>query len=714
MRAVTLTLTLATFSLAHAEEGMWMPEQMADIVPAWQERGLKLDVNALSDPMGAPLGAIVSLGFCSASFVSPDGLIATNHHCVERFLQYASDDEANRHRDGFTATSRADERHAGPDARLRIVDAIEDVTDKVLEGIKPRTPDAKRVDLISNNRKALVDACEASGARCSVVSHYGASTYRLVRSTELRDVRVVYAPPMSVGQFGGDIDNWMWPRHSADFALLRAYTGPDGAPADHADENIPYKPPVHLSLSTEGIAADDVVMVAGFPGRTNRHARAEVFAWYSTQMLPLRQELLAEMIHVLGTFTDQDPKVDAKLGPALSSLNNGYKNGKGLLDAMSRTDLVGPKRATEASFLDWVQSDPRRRRSLKRPISDLDAAEAQARTKAMQDMIPAMMLRSVDLLSVARTAVRRATEAAKPDAERDEGFRDRDLPRIRARFDRLDASLHPESDRALFEMLLDRYDALPAEQRVPPLDALLAKHGSRDAALDALYASTDLTRAEARRALLDADLATLRSATDPWVALAVALEDWDAPRREADKALDGRLQRLRAVWFEAWRDWHIDRGAPLYDDANSTLRISIGVVEGYPVADGLLATPQTRLSGLIRKVGPAPFDAPAALVERAQRGPEHPLADPALGDVPVNFLSTLDITGGNSGSAILDAQGRLIGLAFDGNWESIASDWIFDREVARCIGVDLRYMLWDLEGQEGSAWVLEELGYNRR
>lgn len=246
-----MLLALA-LSLATAGEGMWLPEQ----VPALglDEQGLELAAEQLSDPLKHPLGAIVSLGFCSASFVSEDGLIATNHHCVTSFLQYLSDADNPVFATGYAAATRADEPTLGPTARVRVVEKLTDVTDVVLGKVGRRTSDAKRHQRIDEATKTLVAECEAQpGRRCYVAPQFGGSTYRLIQTLELQDLRMVYAPPDAVGQFGGDVDNWMWPRHSADFAFLRAYVAPDGSPAPYADDNVPYQPPHHLEVATEGV-----------------------------------------------------------------------------------------------------------------------------------------------------------------------------------------------------------------------------------------------------------------------------------------------------------------------------------------------------------------------------------------------------------------------------------------------------------------------------
>ena len=703
-------LALLTLS-ALADEGMWLPEQLPAVGPAFTDRGLELDPAKLADPLQAPLGAIVSLGFCSASFVSPDGLIATNHHCVEGFLQYNSSGEANRHRDGFLAGDRAGELSVGPAGRVWVVEKIEDVTAKMTAGIKKRTSDAARNAALEDAEKRLIAACERQpNRRCRVAGYDGGGSYRLITALELKDIRLVYAPAMSLGQFGGDVDNWMWPRHSGDFALLRAYVAPDGSAAAYAEGNVPYKPKHWLEIDPTGAEPDSFVMVAGYPGRTNRHARARSLAWMAREYLPLQRDLLTMMAGILQQHADADPEAAARLGASISSLQNGLKNSDGLLVGLKRGGLVEKREAHEAEILAWVAKDPALSREIGPALEEQAALLDREHAEAVRELLLNWATRSADLLGVATSAIRWADERQKPDIKRELGYQDRDVERRRASFEALDKSLHLPSDRAVFGAILERYGQLPADARIASLDAWIAARGGLGPALDALYADPALARAEERLKLLELDAAALRASDDPWVSLALAIEAWAGPRREKKKADRGAHQRLDPAWYRALDAWHRAQGRTLYQDANSTLRITLGHVAGYAPQDGLIATPQTTVAGFAAKVGDAPFDAPADVVARAATAPKSRFADAKLGDVPVNFLATLDITGGNSGSAVLDGRGRFVGLAFDGNWESIASDWIFLPEVTRTICVDVRFLGWVLEGTPGAAPLLAELG----
>ncbi len=695
---------------AIAAEGMWLPEQVPAVAPAFADKGLRLDPAALADPLGDPLGAIVSLGGCSASFVSADGLVATNHHCVEGYLQYLSTPEINRHQDGFVAPTRADEAWAGPGAKLRIVERVTDVTTAMLKGVSARTSDRDRKAKLEANDKVLVATCEKQAdRRCFVTGYFGGSTYRLVQTFEIEDVRVVFAPPMSVGQFGGDVDNWMWPRHGADFAFLRAYVSPTGEAATFAPENVPYRPPHHLKLAPTGVSEGDFVMIAGFPGRTARHRLHAELAWEAAERLPRTIERAEVAIRVLEGHAASSTEAAGKVGPRISGLANRKKKSEAVLEGVAQHHVLEAVAAEEAALVQRMTEDPAQWSSARRAYDELKVAIAESQGRAAQgDLVGDLF--TAALLGTAYDALRWANERMKPDPKRELGFQDRDLQRRLEGAARLERSLHLPADRDLFILALDRYLAAPAELRLPAVDAWIANAGGRDAALEALYTDPVLSDAEARADVYWVSLASLTASADPWMQLARALDPWLTAEREADKARSGASQRLRAAWMSAKRALLEANGLPMYDDANGTLRLTFGHVQGYAPQDGLIATPFTKLSGIPPKAGPAPFDVPPSLLDRVPSGPTSRWAAPALGDVPVDFLCDLDITGGNSGSAVLDGQGRLVGLAFDGVWESVASDWHYLDPVNRTVVVDLRYMLWTLEGEPGAARLMNELG----
>jgi Peptidase S46 len=705
-----LALLLAT-STGSAFEGMWMPEQVPTLEARLKAIGMELDPQVLADPFGAPLGAVAGLGFCTASFVTGDGLLLTNHHCAEGFLQYASTEQDDYARDGFRAAAPANEVAAGPGARIWIVERIDDVTGRVMSGVNPRTADRARFDRIEKNGNALVAACERQAHhRCHVASFYGGAEYRLVTQRELRDIRLVYAPPLSVGSYGGEIDNWMWPRHAGDFAVLRAYVAPDGSSAGYSPENVPYRPKKTLDLGEGGVREGDMVMVAGFPGGTERHLLAVEAAFEAEQQLPREISLLGEAIALLEARSASEPASRPKLQAPIGWLGNSLKDSQGTLDGFRRSQVVERKRQGDDELRKWLAADEKNRRSGLAAFDELEALIATEQKTAERDALIGRLLQWSDLMWVAWKGVRQANEDLKPDAERDAGYQDRDRVRTLDASDELTQTLVLGADRDLLRLVLMHAAHLPADQRILPVDALLAQQGGIEGALDHMYGQTTLVDRQARRRILTLSAKGISSEEDPFVAFARELNDWHAPIRDDEKVRSGAKSRLRADVLKSRLAWQAANApdAPVYPDANNTLRLSFGVVQGYSPADAVTYEAFSSLTGMVAKTGPAPFDAPANLVTAARQAPEPRLMDPLLNDVPVNFLSTLDITGGNSGSPVLDRTGNLVGLAFDGNYESIASDWLFDQNLTRCIAVDIRYVLWLLEN-DGARWVADAL-----
>lgn len=700
-------MLLMLLASAWADEGMWTPEQVPAMAETLTEMGLTVDPAALASPLTEPLNAIVSLGFCSASFVSPDGLIATNHHCVSGYLQYNSTGERNLARDGYTASDRAGELSVGPSGRIYVLERIDDVTERVQSRLKRRMSDAQRQDAISLVRKEIIAECEAApGYRCRVASFYEGLSYRLIVNRELSDIRLVYAPPDSVGSYGGDIDNWMWPRHTGDFSLLRAYVAPDGSAAPYSEENVPYQPAHHLPMATDGVSPGDFVMVAGYPGRTRRHDRASELRYSAESSIPGRLTMYTELGEMLRGHAADNEDAAARLAAPIGYLANSEKNNTELLALLSSGSLLDDKDAADAELTAWVMADRKRKRTYGGALEELEATIERSQAHQERTELVGWMMWIPDLLGVAHYAYRLSGEREKPDMERKEGFQERDQERTAARFSRLERTLYLPSDRDGMAIILRRHAALPAAQQVEPLTTWIADHGGLDEALNTLYTSPSLAETDARLALLEMDRAALEASTDPWVSLAVTMEGWLSQQRVTSEQLSGAMARLRPLYMQALIDMRGESG--LYPDANSTLRLTFGHVQGWSPEDGAVFLPQTTLSGMVAKAtGEVPFDAPEGLLSRA--GEESRWSDDALEDVPVNYLSTLDITGGNSGSATLNAAGEFVGLAFDGNVDSIGADWAFG-PTSRTIHVDVRYMLWVMESEPDAGWLLEELG----
>ncbi len=716
MRYTALAAAMAmtgTFGagLAHAGEGMWVPQQLPEIAGPLKKAGLKLNAKQLADLTGDPMGAVVSLGGCTASFVSPKGLVVTNHHCAYGAIQLNSTPEKNLMRDGFNAAAPGDEVSAGPNARIYALDSIQDVTQQVKDAIAAAPDAIGRTRALENIEKSLVAACEAdAGFRCRLYSFSGGNVYRLFRNLEIKDVRLVYAPPGSVGNYGGEVDNWMWPRHTGDFSFYRAYVGKDGKPAAYSADNVPYQPKHWLKIATQPLGAGDFVMVAGYPGSTSRYALSEDFdntAQWTYPTVGGHYKKLVAMVQAEGA---KNPDVAVKYASTVRGWQNTMKNYDGQLDGFRRIGASEKKHAEDAAVLEWLRKQGAKGEPALAAHDTLVRIGDQARANRERDLVFSQF-RNTGAIGAALQLYRLSIERAKPDPEREQGYQQRDLPSFEGAMKQMERRYDPKMDRQLQAYWLGEYLKLPAAQRIPALDKWLG--GSDDKAikraLDKL-AKTKLGGTEQRMSLMQTDRAAFDKSKDPAIQLAVAIMPTVLKLEEEGKTRAGDILVARPLYLQAVADYKKSKGQFVYPDANSSLRITFGNVMGYTKTDGSKQLPFTKLEEVAAKAtGSDPFDAPQSLLDAIAAKRYGGLTDKRLGTVPVNFLSNLDITGGNSGSPVLDGSGKLVGLAFDGNWESVSSNWVFDPTMTRMIAVDQRYMRWIMQEVYPAPELLKEL-----
>ncbi|MDE0420259.1 MAG: S46 family peptidase [Gammaproteobacteria bacterium] len=710
-----LVAAIASWSVvAHAREGMFTPDQLPAIAADLREAGLKLHPDKLNDLTAFPMAAVVSLGGCTASFVSPQGLVVTNHHCARGSVQFHSKPERNYLEEGFLAASMADELPAPPGARVYVALDAEDVTARIAGDLDPALAPRDRYQAMEDRRKAVMKECESDpGHRCRVSSFFGGLQYKRIKYLEIRDVRLVYAPADAVGRYGGDVDNWRWPRHTGDFAFYRAYVSPAGEPADHSPDNVPYEPEHHLAVSAAGLDDGDFVMALGYPGGTSRYARHVTVENLFEREYPRSVARSRERIAVIEAAAPEGSDLRIRYTGQLAGINNGMKNREGQLEGARRQRLVERRAQRDAALDAWI-GDNAGKGQLADAIRGYDAL-ARENAAASRRYYHYNAARGSQLFGIARRLYRLAREQEKPDAEREPGYQERDLRFFRQGLSRLDRRYHATVDKALWMYALRGYLAEPDENRVGAFDEALGLADDTDEAtlssiLDAYYANTVLEDAETRLSLMDATATALEEHDDPFLRLATAVYDSDMAREEAGKTRSGRGHLLRPQYMQAIIDWQRSQGQTTYPDANGTLRITYGTVLGGSPMDGLIYEPFTRLEGILEKdSGIAPFNAPVGLLERARAKDHGAYRLESIGSVPVNFLTDLDSTGGNSGSPTLNANGELVGLLFDGTLESVVSDWDFNPRNTRTIHVDTRYMLWVMEKIDNADWLIDEM-----
>ena len=711
-----------------ADEGKWMPQQIPVLAERLRTLGFAGDAQAFADLTGQPMGAIVSLGNCTGSFVSPDGLIATNHHCVTGALQYNSTPQRNLLVDGYLAKTRAEELSNGPGSKIWVTVSVKDVTDEIAGKIDPKLDDLALHDLIERRLKQRTTACETGGLRCKVASFFEGLSYYEIAQLEVPDVRLVYAPAEGIGNFGGEADNWRWPRHTGDWSFYRAYVGPDGTPAAYAEANVPYKPKQWLKVEPAGVKEGDLVFVTGYPGVTRRlatHAEVkEAVEW----TFPRTIRTFQEQIDLLSALGKQDPALEIKASARVQGLNNTLTNRKGMLEGLVGGGLLALKEKREQQLVAWIAGDAARQKEYGDVFPALAELQADKEKTRERDALLTQLLGgsplaagASPLLHAAHTALRLAAERPRPDEEREAGLQQRDLSRIREQQERAQRTLDPRLDRALLGYWMRHAAALPADQRISGLDKAaglttgMAKADSEaaiEAYLDRLIAGTKLTDKEARLALFEKSKADIAATRDSFVDLALALDPLYQMTRKAEDRRYGRSLRVRPRYAKALL---AEAGGLVAPDANSTLRVTYGQVKARPNAqDGIDYRAFTTLAGIERKhTGEGEFDAPdaqLAAIQALRAGKASRYVVPELGDVPVDFLSTVDITGGNSGSPTLNGRGEFVGLVFDGTFDTVASDYVYDPVRTRSIHADVRYLLWNMTEADGASHLVEEMG----
>lgn len=712
-----LTVLLLFGASARAYEGKWTPEQVTQLGDAQLKKwGLQLPAKKLWDPKtgkGLLQGAVWIDG-CSAAFVSPDGLLVTNHHCLFSILQEHSTKEKNLIKEGYLAKSRAEEL-TGKTERVRVPRKFTDVTKEMLAAVPSGADDLARFRALEKKGKELVAECEKRPAtRCQIASFDGGLWYTLVDTLELADVRLVYAPPLSVGEYGGEIDNWMWPRHTGDFAIGRVYLGADGTGKTYAPDNVPYKPEFFFPLSKKGVTEDDFVMVLGYPGRTYRALIAEEVAERRDNFFPARRDLYAEWISAIDRSTEKDEGAAILMADDLKSLHNRKKNAEGQLAGFARGKLLEKRQANEERVIAWAKTVKVQDEALK-ARDELEALAKKERSGFLRDFLvdhlhPFGGVTISKSLFLPTTLVRAARERKKADLDRDPSYMDRNRDRLRDALEREQKRLDVKTDKLLTLSFIRHALKLPKDARISGIDKAFAGVADTELPkkLDELYAKSKVLDAAERGKMFGESEEQLRARKDPLLELGFGLADDVAARVDRRDTYEGAVSRLRPSWRRAVI---AEAGKPVDPDANSTLRVTFARVKGYSPQDAVWMKPQTTLSGMLAKDRNAPpFDPPARIEAAAAAGKLGPWKDNKLRDVPVAFLADADTTGGNSGSPTVNAKGELVGVNFDRVWENVANDFGYNPDIARNVSADVRYLLWILDQVEDAGPLLKELG----
>ncbi len=687
-----------------ADEGMYPLSEISRL--DLKSKGLEIDIKEIYNPEGVSLvDAICQVGGGTGEFVSADGLILTNHHIAFSGVADASTPENDYLKNGFTARTRAEEVPA-KGYICRITEAYRDVSKEVLSVVSADMAPDKRSDAILGQMKDLAKKEEAGreNISCEVSEMFPGKSYVLFTYRIIKDVRLVYVPPQSIGNYGGEIDNWIWPRHTGDFSFLRAYVAADGKTAEFSKDNVPFKPKRFIKVAPKGVNEGDFVFILGYPGRTYRHKTSHYIGLWEKTILPFLSKRYDYMIETMESMSRNDRALQLRFADNIKGYANATKNYKGKMQGLRRLGLVDKRKAEEAGLQQFINADKTLKGKYGETLGQLAQVYADYERFAVQELAVTMLGRNEYLAMLASVVKSLDTEL---DAEKRDRLRDA----IQKHY----GDIHHDTETHFLATLLLQLNSLPEAQR-PAAAAAFAKEAAEtdEAAIARIQKSFDasvLGDAKRLAALVDLNKAAITNSKDPFVALVrdMAAINEDIIKRR--RVRDGELKRLEAEYIDAKMAWQQKDFIP---DANSTLRLTYGYIRGYAPADATYYSPQTTLRGLIDKnTGVEPFDLPPQLVELFNtKNYDKSYEDELLKDVPVAMLYNMDTTGGNSGSPVLNARGELVGVNFDRAYEATVNDYQWSEDYSRSIGADIRYVLFIAKHLGRADFLLKELGVN--
>ncbi len=698
------------------DEGMWLPMFVERLnYTDMQKAGLKLSPQEIYDINNASLkDAIVSLGggFCTAEVVSPKGLLFTNHHCAYDVIQKHSSIEHDYLTDGFWARSHEEELpNEGLTASFLV--KMDDVTSRVMERITPEMSESERSAAIAKVVEILKQEEAADGKyEVSVKGFYnGNEFYRFVYEV-YKDVRLVGAPPSAIGKFGGDTDNWMWPRHTGDFSILRIYSGPDGKPAEYSKENIPLKPKHFLKISVDGVEREDFAMIWGYPGTTDRYRTSHGIQATLNEINPAIIKVSGRILEIMKADMDKSDEVRIKYASNYAGLANFWKNKIGESRGLKRLNVYDKKKAIEDHFDAWVKADESRVEKYGTVLQDLSDSYANftetnynarlwnfqlALFGSQMMQFPLQTQGIINILKSGQKGEELQASLAPFYAMGEGQFKNYNAP----------------TEEKILAAILEMYrQDIPAES-LPDIYNLIDKKYKGDVKLFAkkVFETSVLATPEKYNAFLaKPSLKTFEK--DLSYKLTNSFYNSFMTQNKNTGPVNEKLKRAQRLFVDGLRKANPDK--VYYPDANSTMRVTYGKVLDYFPADAVHYDYVTYMEGIIEKEDPTndEFIVPAKLKELYEKKDFGKWADKD-GRMVVNFLSHNDITGGNSGSPVINAKGDLIGIAFDGNWEAMSGDIAFETELQRTINVDIRYVMFIIDKYAGASNIIEELVFTR-
>ncbi|MBQ7467413.1 MAG: S46 family peptidase [Bacteroidales bacterium] len=678
---ISILAFAAFLAPASADEGMWLPALISQRIGDMQAKGFKLTAEDIYSVNQASLkDAVVLFGSgCTGELVSNDGLLFTNHHCGYGYIQKHSSVEHDYLKDGFWALSRAEEL-ANPGLTVSFLEYMQDVTAAVLKGYDPATmTEEDRQRIVNENSNALKAEAvkDGIGLKASVEALYYGNQYFLFVFRVFSDVRLVGAPPSSIGKFGGDTDNWMWPRHTGDFSIFRIYADKNNNPAKYSEDNVPYHPKKFFKISRAGVKEGDFTFVYGCPGSTREYVTSDEVSYITEVSDPQKIDLRTQRLQIQKKYMGQDQAVRIKYSSKNASTANAWKKWQGEVKGVLKNKIVDRKKAYEARFRQWAKGT-----QYDGLLDKLAAVYARRNPYYIAYEYYNETIRSIEVLNFA-AQFRKDGRTKALDGAIENFFKDYYKP----------------IDEEIFVAMMTAFDKqLPDEFKPQYFKDKLAQFGSIEAWKNSLFASTVFADKEKVLAIKEGEILN----SDPAIEMFSAFNSWfTKDLRPVVMETNNELRLLYRDYMRGQMEFEKDKA--FYPDANLTLRVAFGKVAGYKPADAIEYKPVSTLKGIMEKDNPDIFDynIPQTLRDIYAEGGHE--------DQPVCFIATNHTTGGNSGSPVLNADGNLIGINFDRVWEGTMSDIAFDPEVCRNISLDVRYLLFNIEAIGHAAYLFEEM-----
>lgn len=706
-RFLLILISIVCALPAFAKEGMWLPYLLKQLNEAdMQEMGLQLSAEDIYSVNQSSLKDAVLIfgGGCTGEMISDQGLVLTNHHCGYGRIQYHSSVEHDYLTDGFWAMDRSEEL-PNPGLTVTFIVSMEDVTEEVLTGITDQTSEAERDSLIRMRSKELIEQrTEGTHYTGEVKAFYHGNQYILIRKETFKDVRLVGAPPSSIGKFGFDTDNWVWPRHTGDFSLFRVYANADNKPADYSPDNVPYKPRHHFPISLNGYKADDFTMVFGFPGSTQEYLPAVAVEYVLHKSNPAKIRMRDTSLEIVGKAMASSPKINIQYAAKQSGIANAWKKWIGQSRGLERMGAIEKKRALEQEFTDRVESNPDWKKRYGTILAEYDRLYTEIEPyRFARELLIEYYYYGPEVFGFANR-FNALTEPAKNEEERAKTI-EKLIKRTESHF----KDYNMPTDRALVKAMTPMY----LEYLQPGLVPSSLKTWSEDlAAVDKVFEKSLFTDEQRMLDFLNGFKSNKVKAIEKDPAFRLARDILQTYRQQVEPRyleLQRELGELDRVYMEALMEV-LPKYKKYYPDANFSLRLTYGKVDGYYPADAVEYSYYTTADGIMQKMDTTTkeFDVPEKLAELIRNRDYGSYAD-KNGDLRVCFIASNHTSGGNSGSPALNGKGELIGLNFDRTWESTMSDIMYDPSICRNIIVDVRYVLFIMDQYAGAGHLVEEL-----